>query len=353
MKDNISGKSILLVCQQFFGYEQRIKETLLELGAKDVYWQDVRWFQESFREHITWKTPLFYMRNPLARTKWTKEIYRDIEDKQIDVLLCIENTPFKKWYIKKLKQKNPAMKTILFLWDTHDVQKIFMDYLSLFDKIYSFDRDDCARYDFEYWPDFYIDEKCNADRDDCQYDLAFVSKCQPFATDFRARLLARIDDFCIENGLKTFFHLKYSPKTYSNNIVKRWISEHGRFRRYYNMIDSLSYRNWLNDYALPLEQVELAYDHAKTILDLSYPHRQGMTLNCIASIAKGKKLITTNYRIKDESFYDPNNIWVIDGNNPVLNLDFFKTKPIKIDITHLRLDNWLKHIINGSLIDNG
>lgn len=347
MTDNITGKRILLVCQQFFGYEQKIKDALLRIGAREVYWQDVRWFRGSFREQKTWRTLLFYMRAPMVRTKWTKKIYKDIEDKQFDILLCIENTPFKKWYIQKLKRKNPAMKTILFLWDTQDVQNGFMDYLYLFEKIYSFDRDECTKYGFEYLPNFYIEEDPHTEVNRCKYDLAFVSKCQPYSTEFRADLLAKIDDFCIENGLNTFFHLKCLPKEKNrHNLVKRWLSGNLRLRKYYTMVEFFSNRKWLKDYDLPLDVVEAIYSNTTAILDLSYPNRQGMTLNCIASIAKGKKLVTTNYRIKEEPFYDVNNIWVIDENNPIIDPEFFRTPPTKIDMSDLRLDNWLKHIMD-------
>ena len=347
MSDYITGKSILLVCQRFFGYEQRIKDALLKLGAKDVYWQDVKWFMGSFRDKCTLKTPFFYMLDPMARTKWTKKVYKEIDCKKFDVLLCIENTPFKKWYIKKLKKDNPSLRTILFLWDTNDVQRIYLDYLYLFDKVYSFDRDDSEKYGFEYFPDFYIEEHNDLEENNhSHYDLAFVSKCQPKTTAFRVQLLAIIDDFCVENGLKTFFHLKYLRKNDSRNMLNRWLRKIRCIGRYHRMIDSFSSRKWLKDYDLPLKEVEFVYNNADVILDLSYPHRQGMTLNCIACIAKGKKLITTNYRIKEESFYNPNNILVIDEKNPILNMDFFKTEPMKVDITYLRLDNWLKHIIN-------
>lgn len=349
MTDNITGKRILFVCQRFFGYEQKIKETLLELGASDVYWQDVKWFRGNIKGKKTWRTLLFYLRAPMARTKWTRKIYKAIEDKEFDVLLCIENTPFKKWYIQKLKRKNPAMKTILFLWDTQDVQKSFMDYFYLFDKIYSFDRDECAKYGFEYFPDFYIEDSRYTTKGGRKYDLAFVSKCQPFSTEFRAALLAKIDDFCIEKGLDTFFHLKYIPKGKPHHhLVRKWFSEQHRLRKYHTMLEAFSNRKWLKDYDLPLNAVQDAYNNATAILDLSYPDRQGMTLNCIASIAKGKKLITTNYKIKEEPFYDANNILVIDGENPVIDPDFFRKPAIKIDMTYLRLDNWLKHIINAN-----
>ena len=81
------------------------------------------------------------------------------------------------------------------------------------------------------------------------------------------------------------------------------------------------------------------------LLDINHAHRQGMTINCITALATGKKLITTNQRIKDESFYTPNNIYLLDEENPVLDMAFFDSEVEKMDLTHLRLDNWLLHIL--------
>lgn len=349
-EDNITGKRILLVCQEFFGYEKKMQETLLAMGAKEVYWQDVKWFLGSFRDKITWKSPYYYLKNPHGRSKWTEANFQKLGNKVFDVLLCIENVPFKKWYIKCLTLRNPQMKTVLFLWDTLKEQGWgFKDYYPLFDRIYSFDRDDCQKYGFEYFPDFYIED--NKQKDLLQneyYDLAFVSKCNATSTMFRGELLAKIDDFCIENGLKTFFHLRYFAQQKKCNPIKKLIQKiFSSNRKYYRIIKSLEERQWLQSYDLPLDLVEEAYNKSKVILDLNYHNRQGMTLNCIASIAKGKKLITANKRISEESFYDPNNILIIEETNPILSVDFFKSKPSKIDISELRLDNWLRHIING------
>jgi len=70
-----------------------------------------------------------------------------------------------------------------------------------------------------------------------------------------------------------------------------------------------------------------------------------MTINCITALATGKKLITTNKRIAEEPFYHPNNIYIIDAEKPVLDIEFFHSEIENIDLSHLRLDNWLLHIL--------
>ena len=71
-----------------------------------------------------------------------------------------------------------------------------------------------------------------------------------------------------------------------------------------------------------------------------------MTLNAVSAIVSGKKLITTNSKIADELFYHPNNILIIDENNPYIDPDFIKSEIVPINMDELEVGNWLKHIIN-------
>ena len=86
--------------------------------------------------------------------------------------------------------------------------------------------------------------------------------------------------------------------------------------------------------------------NTRIVLDLSHRNRQGMTINAIAAIANGKKLITTNKRIKEEPFYDPSAIYIIDEENPFFDMSFVKQPYTPQDFSFLRMDNWLKHVIN-------
>jgi len=64
-------------------------------------------------------------------------------------------------------------------------------------------------------------------------------------------------------------------------------------------------------------------------------------------MAACKKLITTNSFIKQEKFYHPDNIIIIDENNPEIDPDFFE-KPFKqINVEEYSLDNWVKTIFSN------
>lgn len=345
--DFITGKNILLICYPFFGYDEAIKEELYRIGAKCVFLKNAEYFPSSPRDympHDSWhRLPLYYFKNPNARTNWTEQLKRETESINFDVLLVIENTCFKKSFIKHLKEKNPNIKTIWFLWDTfYSQQKWHRDYIPLFDKVYSFDRDDAATYNLEYFPDFYVESEGKAQQ---RYDICFIGTAHEGDTPLRVMQLAKIKEQCDQLGLKSFFHLKYDePQKYHpiKKIFKRY-----RNSQYSQDVNKYRHLDFMRHDSIRLQTVNEIMRDSSIILDLNYVGRQGLTINAITAIVAGKKLITTNSRIFDEDFYNPNNILIVDEKNPSISKAFINSEYIPIDMQHLRLDNWLKHIINS------
>lgn len=346
MVDNITGKSILLICDNFYNYDIEIKNELLKLGAKDVYLKRAKFYSGSFRDKFNWRASSSYLKNFIykERTQWTKNFIEEIKGKHFDIMLCVENLSFKKWFIDYLRKENPHIKIFLFLWDTFKTQQPrYFDYLPKFDYVFSFDRDDCKNYNLMYSPDFYIDyPSCPLN---IRYDISFVGTMNDSSTFFRGELLSKINTFCIENKLKTYFYLKYVEPIYNSNRFKDCIKTILN-RKYEKEIAKHKFSGFLYKSPIPLDSVNSIFNASKVILDLNHQNRQGMTINCITALAKGKKLITTNKRIKEESFYNPNNILIIDEKDPILNMDFFVTPTIPLNMENLRLDNWLKNILN-------
>lgn len=345
--NQLNGKRILLICQDFYGYDVAIRDTLYSLGAKHVVLYNAAFFRGSFRENKSLKTLLFYFQDPHSRTRWTENLISDIDQYEFDVLFCVALTPFKKYFIDYLRKKNPQLKTVLFLWDTvKAVQSGFVDYFEKFDFIYSFDKDDCAEYGFEYSPDFYMEPKHRSI--ECQYDLCFIGTMYPRSeTMDRAQLLYHVSCFCDEHHLNPFLYLRYYNAGDRKSSVEQW-AFNLVYRRYLKIVAQYVPYGFMQEKKLPLSEVNDIQYASRVLLDFNHADRQGMTINCITALATGKKLITTNARIKEEPYYNPNNIYIINKKNPVLDIHFFESDVVKMDMTHLRLDNWLLHILGNN-----
>lgn len=343
MRDLIKGARVLLLCENFYDYDIAIKKELIKLGATYVYLKNVKFFNSSFREPTNLKLHGLLL-NPFARKKWTNHFIDEIRDMNFDIFLCIENACFSRYFMTFLRKNNPCIKCVLFLWDTYKTQQGgFKDYRFLFDKVYSFDRDDAKKYDIAYYPDFYIPQY---DCHESKYDLCFIGTVNESSTFHRFKLLDYIDRFCVQYGLNPFLYLKLSHPYIIPYNPFMYLKDKYYGNKYRDSIIKYQNTSWLYTESIKLEKCNKIQSESKVLLDLSHKNRQGMTINAITAIAHGKKLITTNYHIIDEDFYDPDMVYILDESNPQLDPAFWHRPNKKIDISYLRIDNWIKHIIN-------
>lgn len=344
MNNNIKDKRILLLCENFYDYDIKIKEELLKLGAKDVYLKNAEYFFTSLRNLKDFSLKLF-LKNPFKRQQWSRDFEKEIKNMHFDLFLCIENTCFTKKFMQFLRRNNPGIKTVLFLWDTYKTQQgEYKHYRHLFDKTFSFDRDDAKKYGMEYFPDFYIPQKLS---DNFKYDISFVGTANATSTIHRFEIINYIYTFCKDNNLSYFLYLRtFEPIKKSLNPFRYIINNYIKTPKFWKLIDRFRNEEWLHFESIPLDYCNAAQSRSRVLLDLSHHNRQGMTINCITALAHGQKLITTNQRIKEEPFYDPNMIYILDENNPKLDISFWNRPNKKVDLSYLRLDNWLLHIFD-------
>ena len=65
-------------------------------------------------------------------------------------------------------------------------------------------------------------------------------------------------------------------------------------------------------------------------------------------LGSGVKLITTNVNIIKETFYNSEQIMVIDRNNINANLSFFTSSSKDCDIAFYHIDTWLQRILKSA-----
>lgn len=340
MENNIKGKNVLLLCENFYDYDKALERELYLLGAKKVFLKRAEFFCCSLKE-VDWHHPKGILKYPFEQKMWTRNFEKEISDLHFDLFICIENACFSKDFMAFLHARNPGIKTVLFLWDTYKTQQGgFKDYRFLFDKVFSFDRDDARMYGMEYFPDFYIPQKRS---NLYEYDLSFVGTANGTATIHRFKLMDYVSRFCEDNNLSSFLYLKTFDQASHNPLrqaMRRFLGE----SEFEKLIDEYKNREWLHFDKLPLEKCNQVQAKARVLLDLNHRNRQGMTINCITALAHGQKLITTNKRIAEEPFYSPNMIYIMDEDNPQLDVTFWNRSNEMVNLEYLRIDNWLKHI---------
>lgn len=317
MIESLNTKHILFLCTGFFSYYEVIKDQIEKMGAI-VDFVKIPRFPESHRNLRHSKSyffPYHYLKNPRYRTKWTNGLLDDISKRNYDILFCIGDVPFKDYFLDEIKAMNPSIQTYLFLWDRFSIVYVPPRTIQKFDYSFSFDRDDCSKVKgLQYLPDFYLQTE-NLQDIPIKYDICVIAT----SNENRLHTASVLKDFCERNSLRPFIYLLSSKNPVKYDFVKTE--------------------------RLTTDEVDIIQNQSRCIFDFSYKGRQGLTLNAIAALAKGKKLITSNVRIKEEKFYDPHNIYVYDFDDPRFDIEFFKTPIIDLKMDNLRLDNWLKYIL--------
>lgn len=292
--------NILLICPQFYGYENKIKN---EIEAQGNY---VDLFCEykckySFFEKVISKT---INKNLYLNTniKIQNNILEYTNNKKYQIVLVFVGRFLTETFIQKLKNQQKETKFILYLWD--DVKRIqsFNNIKKYFNIIYSFDRYDCEKFGFKFLPLFYSKGyEITKNRKNITLYGAFSSHSD------RLKIINELSNQ-ISNS---YFYIFMYKREYIKYFFLKFIKS-------FNKSIHISTKS------LSEEQNIKNMQNSKCILDIQYPSQTGLTIRSIEAIGCGNKLLTTNNDIIHYDFYNPKNIYIIDRNNPRVPEKFFE-----------------------------
>jgi hypothetical protein len=89
---------------------------------------------------------------------------------------------------------------------------------------------------------------------------------------------------------------------------------------------------------------------AEAIVDIAEQDQAGLSLRILESIGLRKKIITTNQWIVNSDLYHPNNIYIIDRKNPIVDKSFLALPYYTYDdciYARYSLSSWVKHLVQG------
>lgn len=194
-------------------------------------------------------------------------------------------------YIKRLRcMKNVT--TVLILVNTMIKKEIILrKRLPFFDFVFSFDKLDCKRYGFLYYPTNYsvVPLKSSGFKDN---DVFYVG-----VSKGRQDLLEKIFLKFTKNNIKCLFYISGTSK---KNIL------------------GIHYNKWLS-----YKEVLMRIDKSNCILEVMEGQQQGVTLRAMEAICYNKLLITNNTSIKASPFYKTGNILVFN-NIEDIDINFIK-----------------------------
>lgn len=320
-------KKIFLFGGKLFGYEKIIIDNFIKKGYEVTFFDYNS--KDKYKKARKIKNPLLNLYNNIFLKKFKGINLKDkleADELNKDLLKIEENYDYfiKMSYIflqestlNILKNKFPVL--ISHHWDMikKNEEKALLLEKRFFDKVSSYSKKDCEKYNLFYLPNFYfLKEDENVRRENDVFGIT---------SDFtRIDFLEKIAKELKKNDIKYSINL-----ITDKNIESKWIN--------------ISKNPW------NIEEVLKAYSKSRTVLELVRKEHEGSyTFRAIECIGLNKKLITNNKEIINENFYNKNNILIIDEENMIIPKKFIYSKYEKLSEKveeEYNIENWIKKII--------
>ena len=314
---------ILLLAPKYMGLCYNIYEELTHQGNEVVYIEDkpLR-FDYRFNYHHTFvektKNRVYkFLRDRFIDLKkyWNQRL-REYDNLFFDVFFVVNGFSYDTSLLLLLRKYNADIKTRLYLWDNlyvYDFNYIIKDFENCFTLDYL---DGLRNEKLTFMPAFWTDA-INGENPTAVYDVFMVGTNH----DDRARIVKKVIKQLHGNHFSYFIKLvdKYRPE---NRLYTH---------RIYSTKEYLKLMN-----------------QSRCILDTERPSQTGPTVRMIWALALGKKIISTNECLKQMIIYNPEQILIIDRNNPKIDCEFVKSEKYFSPnnyVMGLRIDNWVKTIL--------
>ncbi len=210
--------------------------------------------------------------------------------------------------VHRLKDLFPNAKFILYYWDS--INKVdYRSYIPLFDKVFSFDSQDCEENpELAYLPLFYTNKllpDCQTQSSLPKYDLAYIVS---ITQERRYQYLVGLREYAKKNNLKLYEYAVVYSKTYIQYFLKQ-----------HKLMKGVHFKS------IALKRVYDVFDKSKVIVDFPNNFQSGLTMRTFETLGMRKKLLTSNENIKKEALYSPENIFITPADQlDRIPLSFFK-----------------------------
>ena len=313
---NLAGKKVLLFspygCTKHYG--QAIMVELQKRGAYvDEY--DERPSQNALMKIVI---RLFKKTVPQIFNNYIKNVIKQNENKDYDYILICRGEAFTTYSIETLRNAYPRAKVVLYLWDVMHNCKM-KDVLDSCDKCMSFDPVDASENNIGFRPTFFVDDYLSVkETNNFMYDVEFI--CTLYHP--RHKMIKELRRQFEQQNIRFFTYL-YVPG------IIRYIQE------------SLFHFPFYSIKEISLTPISITgtidiLNKTKCILDVNPPYQTSLSTRAHEAMAARRKYITTNKHIKDYEYYNPNNVLVVDINNPIIPKEFLETpfEPVSEQIMH-------------------
>jgi len=314
---------ITIISLDKWGYNQFIADELKKRGVSVTH-IDFYTFKYEYptfiHKALNFFTKTFFNYN-IKREHLNKILIKLLDNKEKqDSILIIKGDNLSIKTIKKIKKKTNHL--VAFLNDSISRYPRMKKVHSIFDKVYSFEPDDVAKYNFNLITNYiYFDYK-NLPKIKPEFGVFNIS-----SLDKRFETMPKFARYFKQKGVN------YKLIAFSDTPHKE--------------LTELDIEQTTQTYSL--NDVFKLVTKSNILLDLQRPKQKGLSFRVFEALALEKKIISTNKDLTNYDFYNPNNIAIVDSDNIKIEASFFVTTYKKIDesiINKYHISSWVDEVFN-------
>ncbi len=311
---------VLYIGLDYYHYPKMICQEMVNIGYQvDFFPIEPRSFFYKASRYVAKKS---YKKNI---DKYHKRIIEETKSIHYDKVFFITSHFMSNGNLNALKKAHPTAQFIAYHWDSIS-QYDYLETTPFFEKVYSFDREDCEKHGFNYLPLFasgnYSKEMQNKVKPSLDiYTVGTIVQPERYI------LVNEFREFCMKNNITFYFYLKVTPVTFLRLLMKGIIPKNVSFT------------------SINTEKLKSIISRSRAVLDVTNHKQSGLTMRIIENIYIGKKVVTTNKNIKLENFYSPNQVLIL----PVERFEIFKSfldgEYIPTKSSELAINSWVKKVL--------
>jgi len=239
--------------------------------------------------------------------------------------------------IRMVRKRLPKARFTLYYWDSYrNLPPTAPAKVDLVDRAFSFDLEDTSRdARLTYRPLFYLPQYRDIGDAAAQHDidLLFVGTLHSDRSQVLRRLLSDLPA-ALSARLVLFVRsrLAYEVQRLASPTLRTFPRSNFIFK------------------AIGASEVASLMQRSRVILDIERAIQTGYTIRTFEVLAAGRKLITTNARVREADFFNPGNVAVIDRHRPRVDPDFWSApyeRPRPDILERYSLAAWLDEVMPG------
>jgi hypothetical protein len=327
----LTGKSILLISPNFFGYDLAIKDKLTQMGAKVIL------FDDRPGNGLISKSLIRLDKRLLEQKidQYYQKITHQISDIKFDIVFLLNPEALPISFLQFCRSRWPDALHVMYMWDSIRNRKHTLEFVPFCDRVFTFDVDDASLPDFQFKPLFYLDiyESIRRTQHPSHYDICFMGTLH----SDRYMIAKEIKNWCEHQNLRCFFYFFAQSRFvyYFNKLIRHSVT---------------APRSEVSFKKMTTSHLTHVVASSRVILDIQHPKQTGLTMRTLETLGAGKKLITTNAQIENYDFYDPKSISVVSRSEPTKSLDpsFFLESVSSIPesiISQYSIGRWLVDLL--------